>query len=291
MTAQAARPAGASDADSALPTPKPFLKWAGGKGRLATEVLDRLPERIGTYFEPFLGGAAIFFALSNARRFQRAILTDKNAELVNVYRAVQQDVEKLIVELEQLAHSEEAYYEIRAQRPRSLIKRAARTIYLNRTGYNGLYRVNRSGDFNVPFGRYKSPKYCDPPRLRAASLALRDAEIFVADFEHVTQRATRGDAVYFDPPYVPVSRTANFTAYHREPFGPADQARLVGAFRELGAARVHALLSNSDTPETQQLYAGLHVERVTMPRAINSRGSGRGLVGELLVSNTKLDET
>jgi len=244
-----------------------------------------LPERIDTYFEPFLGGAAIFFALSNAGRFQKAILTDKNAELVEVYQTVQQNVEELLVALAAMPHSEQAYYEIRAQSPRGRIGRAARTIYLNRTGYNGLYRVNRSGEFNVPFGRYKNPTYCDPPRLRAASLALKNAQIFVADFEHVAQRATQGDAVYFDPPYVPVSRTANFTAYHREPFGPEDQGRLVQAFRQLGARKVHALLSNSDTPETQQLYAGLHVERVLMPRAINSRGAGRGLVGELLVSH------
>ncbi len=266
-----------------LPPPKPILKWAGGKTRLIPDVLARLPEHITTYYEPFLGGAAVFFALARSNRFEHAILTDKNPELVDVYRAVQQDVESVIEELSRMTHSEQAYYHIRAQKPRGLIKRAARTIYLNRTGYNGLYRVNRSGEFNVPFGRYKNPKYCDPPRLRAASLALQDAEIFVSDFEQATRDATKGDAVYFDPPYVPLSPTSNFTAYQREPFGLGEQERLAILFDELGRRHVHAVLSNSDTPITQQLYKPFHVDKVSMPRAINSRASGRGNVGELLV--------
>lgn len=268
---------------SGLPAPKPILKWAGGKTRLIPDVLARLPERIGTYYEPFLGGAAVFFALAREKRFEHAILTDKNPELVDVYRAVQQDVESVIEELSKMTHSEQAYYHIRAQKPRSLAKRAARTIFLNRTGYNGLYRVNRSGEFNVPFGRYKNPKYCDPPRLRAASLALQGAEIFVSDFEQATRDADRGDAVYFDPPYVPLSPTSNFTAYHREPFGLGEQERLAFHFDELGRRHVHIVLSNSDTPITRQLYEPFHVDDVSMPRAINSRGSGRGRVGELLV--------
>ncbi|MGE0322815.1 MAG: DNA adenine methylase [Polyangiaceae bacterium] len=266
-----------------LPPPKPILKWAGGKTRLIPDVLARLPERIATYYEPFLGGAAVFFALARENRFEHAILTDKNPELVDVYRAVQQDVESVIEELARMPHSEQAYYHIRAQKPRGLVKRAARTIYLNRTGYNGLYRVNRSGEFNVPYGRYKNPKYCDPPRLRAASLALKGAEIFVSDFEQATRDANKGDAIYFDPPYVPLSPTSNFTAYHREPFGLGEQERLAIHFDELGRRHVQIVLSNSDTPITRELYKPFHVDNVSMPRAINSRGSGRGKVGELLV--------
>ncbi|MBX3184536.1 MAG: DNA adenine methylase [Polyangiaceae bacterium] len=266
-----------------LVKPKPVLKWAGGKSSLLPEVLARLPRSIDTYYEPFLGGAAVFFALAAERRFERAVLADKNPELINVYSVVQRHVELLIRELSTMQHDERTYYRVREEIPPGKIRRAARTIYLNRTGYNGLYRVNRSGVFNVPFGRYKNPKVCDEARLRAASQALQHAELHVADFEHATLQAGPGDAVYFDPPYAPSSPTANFTSYHREPFGSEEQRRLVGVFKSLSERGAFTLLSNADTAETRALYRGLVMDEVQVRRPINSRASGRGQVGELLV--------
>jgi DNA adenine methylase len=264
---------------------RPFLKWAGGKTALLGEILGRLPAAIETYYEPFVGGGAVFFALARERRFRRAVLSDANRELVDVYLAVKHDIDPLIAALRKHAarHSEEHYYEVRERSPRSLVERAARVIYLNKTGYNGLYRVNRSGGFNVPYGRYKKPNVCDEPNLRAAHAALARASVEVADFEKVCGRAKRGDAVYLDPPYVPLSKTASFTAYDRHPFGMEEQRRLAAAFGELTDRGVVALLSNSSTPETNELYAGFRSERIGVARAINSRGTARGPVEELLV--------
>lgn len=260
-----------------------MLKWAGGKSQLLEPILARLPERIDTYYEPFVGGAAVFFALAAERRFSRAVLSDKNPEIVGVYRALQEDVEGVIARLRRFKHSEADYYEIRATKPRTLAGRAARTIYLNKTGYNGLYRVNRSGEFNVPFGRHANPRYCDEERLRAAARVLEGVRLEEADFEAVARAAGPGDAVYLDPPYVPLSKTANFVAYDRHPFGPAEHARLAVAFADLARRGVRAVLSNSDTPETRALYGGYHMELVEVARNINSRAEGRGPILEILV--------
>lgn len=262
---------------------RPVLKWAGGKTQLLPQILARLPERIETYFEPFLGGAAVFFALAARDRFQRAVLSDRNPELVSVYRALQEDVEGVIRALSRMRHSETEYYRVRAASPRGLVQRAARIIYLNKTGYNGLYRVNRSGQFNVPFGSYKNPTICDAENLRAAARALQRVEVVEADFEEVCRRAGAGDAVYLDPPYVPLSKTASFTAYDRHPFGPSEHERLARVFAELGRRGVHALLSNSNTPETRALYSGFRAQKVKVARPINSRPNARGPIDELLV--------
>jgi len=266
----------------ALPA-RPVLKWAGGKTQLLPQILGRLPERIETYYEPFMGGAAVFFALAAQDRFRSAVLADRNPELVAVYHALQADVEAVIRALARMRHSEEEYYRVRAQSPRGLVQRAARVIYLNKTGYNGLYRVNRSGQFNVPFGKYKNPTICDSENLRAAARVLCRVQIEVVDFEELCARAGPGDAVYLDPPYVPLSRTASFTAYDRHPFGASEQERLARVFGELEQRGVHALLSNSDTPETRALYRGFQAQRVKVTRPINSRGSARGAIDELLV--------
>jgi DNA adenine methylase len=267
----------------ALPPAQPILKWAGGKSRLLREILPRLPDRIDTYYEPFLGGAAVFFALARERRFKRAVLADTNEELANMYRALQEDVDGVIRHLKRYRHSEDEYYRVREARPRSMAGKAARVIYLNRTGYNGLYRVNGSGKFNVPFGRYKKPNFCNEPRLRAASDALQDVEIRVGDFESACRQARSGDAVYLDPPYVPRSPTANFAHYQRAPFGPEQHQRLAGVFGELSANGISVVLSNSDTPETRELYEGWSPLTVNAPRLINSRAERRGSVTELLV--------
>ena len=247
---------------------RPVLKWAGGKTQILSEILELLPESIGTYFEPFAGGAAVFFALAAQGRFKRAVLADRNPDLLAVYRALQTDPEGVVGELEGMHHSEDEY---------------SRVIYLNKTGYNGLYRVNRSGQFNVPFGRHKNPNFCDADNLRAAGEALAQVEIVEADFEEVCRRARRGDAVYLDPPYVPLSRTANFTAYARHPFGPSEHERLSQSFAALERRGVRAVLSNSDTPATRALYRGFRAKKVKVARNINSRSTARGPVDELLV--------
>lgn len=264
---------------------RPIVKWAGGKRSLVPRILEELPERIGTYYEPFVGGAAVFLALAGERRFERAVITDKNEELINLYTVVQRDVDKLLRKLQQLQGklSEADYYEIRERKPRSNVDRAARLIYLNKTGYNGLYRVNSSGGFNVPYGRYKKPTIYDPERLRAAAVALRDVTIEVADFEDACSEARKGDAVYFDPPYLPVSKTASFSAYHSDAFGLAEHERLAKLFDRLVKLGVCAVLSNSATPETRRLYKRFNASDVQVRRPINSVASRRGAIAELLV--------
>jgi DNA adenine methylase len=274
---------------------RPILKWAGGKARLVPSILPLLPASIETYYEPFVGGAAVFFALASERRFRRAVLSDLNSELVDVYRGVKKDVEAVIRLLRNYRrrHDEDAYYRTRAIDPQSieLVERAARLIYLNKTGYNGLYRVNRAGQFNVPFGRYANPAICDEERLRGASAALRarGVRITVGDFAKVTAQAEPGDAVYFDPPYEPRSTTANFTSYHSQVFGREAHERLARTLEDLTERGVRAVLSNSDTGFTQQLYdvQRFDVYKVQVTRPINSKSSARGRVGELLVDNSR----
>jgi DNA adenine methylase len=266
----------------AEPSQRPLLKWVGGKRQLLGAILARLPERIDTYYEPFVGGGAVFFALAQQRRFRRAVLADSNAELIATYRAVQRDVDAVIASLGRLRHSEEEYYRIRASRPRSEAARAARMIYLNRTGFNGLYRVNRRGEFNVPFGRYQNPRICDAEHLRSVAVALAGVELLVGDFAGVAERARAGDAVYLDPPYVPVSATARFAEYHERPFGPDEHRRLAEVFGALWRRGVVAVLSNSDTELTRALYRAFEVEVVAARRSVNSRASARGPVLELL---------
>jgi DNA adenine methylase len=262
---------------------RPVLKWAGGKRRLVDRIVRRLPSRIGTYYEPFVGGAAVFFELFRKGSFEHAVLCDRNPDLIAVYQALKQDVEAVIRLLAGYRYEEEEYYRVRAQNPRGLYQRAARIIYLNKTGYNGLYRVNRSGRFNVPFGRHKAPVICDKENLRAAARALQRAEIVRDDFERVCAQARPGDAVYLDPPYLPVSKTANFAAYDALPFGIDEHRRLADVFRALERRRVCAVLSNSSTPATREIFGSFpHVE-VDVKRPINSDASRRGPVKELLV--------
>ena len=269
---------------------KPVLKWAGGKRQLLEPILSfverAFPERIEKYYEPFAGGAAVFFALVVHHKFERARLTDMNADLIHVYTTLRDDVDSVITELQkllELGHSEEVYYKVRAKRPTKASARAARLIYLNRTGYNGLYRVNRSGEFNVPFGRYKKPRILDPERLHVAANALQGVELAVQDFEASCKSAKRGDFVYFDPPYVPVSKTANFAAYHSVAFTLAEHERLAKTFAKLAKRGVSTLLSNSDTPQTRELYTSFDTRTVQASRAINSNGARRGKVSEILV--------
>ncbi len=266
--------------------PRPFLKWAGGKTNLLPALLAHVPSRFGTYFEPFVGGGALFFALVRWGRIGRAVLSDINAELIDTYRALKHEVEAVIEHLDTYPHEAEFYYALRARNPWTmpLAERAARMIYLNKTGYNGLYRVNKRGQFNVPFGRYKRPNYKDFDNLRAVARALQGVALRVQSFEAVLEQAQPGDLVYFDPPYDPVSKTARFTQYHASGFGRAEQQRLAEVFRALVARGVYVLLSNADTPFIRSLYQGhARLIPVQAPRFINSKAHKRGPQPELLV--------
>jgi DNA adenine methylase len=282
--------------------PCPVVKWAGGKARLLDRLLARLPEgRFSTYAEPFCGGGAMFFRLSAYEEplFDRAILADKNGELVALYTAIKKQVKPLIERLrvyqdEHYSLDAEArskhFYVVREQKPKTDVERGARLLFLNKTCFNGLWRVNSSGRFNVPFGKYAKPRILDAAVLQAAHRALQKATIIHDDFSVVTKSLKKGDFAYFDPPYVPVSKTANFTAYS-SPFGPEEQERLAKELARLRKVGVRAMLSNAATAEMIALYEGheFHVGRIHAARAINSDPSKRGTVEELVV--TTYDES
>jgi DNA adenine methylase len=244
-----------------------------------------VPPAIGTYYEPFVGAGALFFALAAARKFKRAVIADTNSDLIDCYLAVRDQLNDVIDELRRYRYERDAYYAVRALDPEKLspAERAARVIYLNRCGYNGLYRVNSAGHFNVPFGRHRSVLICDVDRLQAASAALQGVDIRRQDFDATVTDARPGDFVYLDPPYVPLSRTSSFTAYAQGRFGAEEQSRLAATLRRLGAAGVATVLSNSDCPTTRKLYRHLPRQKIAVRRAINSVATARGPVAELLV--------
>ncbi|MGE0548073.1 MAG: DNA adenine methylase [Kofleriaceae bacterium] len=264
-----------------------MIKWVGGKTKLLPELLDRMPDSFGRYFEPFAGGAAMFFRIAP----RRAVLADSNTDLIALYSAIANDVGAVIrrLEVHRKAHDEAHYYGMRAQwndhsMSWSAADRAAAFIYLNKTCFNGLWRVNRSGDFNVPIGRYTDPPICVPDTLRAAQTVLARATLRCADYQTVVADAVRGDFLYFDPPYDPVTPTANFTSYSADGFGPDDQRALAETARKLVSRGCKVMLSNSDTPFIRSLYKGMQVDRVKCPRAINSNAARRGDVDELIIT-------
>jgi DNA adenine methylase len=272
-------------------TPHPFLKWAGGKGQLLTEILPRIERAgaFGRYHEPFVGGGAVFFGLARAGRLggADARLSDNNAGLIETYQAVRNDVERLIalLKMHRVRHGKEYYYAVRAAVPDDPTERAARIIYLNRTCFNGLYRENSKGEFNVPIGSYTAPRICDENNLRAVADILKTAHVEQRHFATVLDLAAPGDFVYFDPPYHPVSKTASFTAYDKGGFGEDDQRELAAVFGELTRRGIKALLSNSMTDLVRDLYGKYEIECVHATRAVNSRADRRGAVEEALVRN------
>lgn len=274
--------------------PRPFLKWAGGKTQLVDELTRRMPAYFINYHEPFIGGGALFFKLYRESRIHHAVISDLNAELVDTYIAIRDHVDEVIDLLSGFPHNEHFYYRLRSQDPgeMDLPNRAARMIYLNKTGYNGLYRVNRQGGFNVPFGSYKSPQYCDKANLHAVSKALQNVEIVCASFEDVLERASAGDLVYFDPPYAPLSQTSNFTSYHANGFSAEDQKRLRDVCKELGKRSVNVMLSNSSAEIIRALFASSRfvIGEVKANRAINCNGERRGKLIELIVTNYPLEK-
>jgi DNA adenine methylase len=260
------------------------VKWAGGKGQLVGQFRELFPASFERYYEPFVGGGAVFLALRPAR----ATLADLNAELIDCWKAVRDDPEGLMAALDRHPYERSHFYHVRDLDPGSLdpVERAARFIYLNKSCYNGLYRVNRQGRFNVPFGRYaRRPAYYERENLLAISRLLRRVKLLRAPFEEAVAGAKSGDFVYFDPPYDPLSKTANFTSYTEGSFTRDDQRRLADLARELDRRGVMFAVSNSDTPEVRRLYRGFRVHVVLAPRNINCKANGRGRVQELLIVN------
>lgn len=260
----------------------PYLKWAGGKRSMLRHLVPHVPPSYGTYFEPFVGGGALFFALQP----EKAVLSDVNRRLVRSYAAVRDDVDAVVELLKTYPYDKEFFLTMRAVRidDHSDVEVAAWLIYLNRSCFNGLYRVNRDNVFNVPFGRYSNPTICDETNLRACSERLRGVAILHEPFETVLGRAAPGDFVYFDPPYLPLSATSSFTGYSADGFGLDDHRRLRDVARELKAHGVRVLISNSAAPAVRELYAeGFEIEEVLAGRAINARGDGRGRIPELII--------
>ena len=275
--------------------PKPFIKWAGGKRALLPELLRLMPESFNNYFEPFIGGGALFFELTRLGLLngKKVYLFDANDELINTYQTVKKHPKKLLGQLKefQAKHSEEFYYATRAMDREPNFKslpaevRAARFIYLNKTCFNGLWRVNSKGYHNVPSGKYKNPTIYDEGVIMAASAALQNAKIQNADFAKVLDFADKGDFVYFDPPYYPLTPTSSFTAYHENAFLDEEQKRLHGVFKELADSGISVMHSNSDTEFIKELYKGYDIEFVEVNRFINSKSSGRGKIREIITRN------
>jgi DNA adenine methylase len=273
------------------PTAAPFVKWAGGKSQLLS-TLDSIIPAFTSYFEPFLGGGALFFHLASTRPPFNAHLSDANSELVNAYNSLRNDVKGLIMMLERHQRNYRKapvryYYKLRSSHPANNLEAAARFITLNKTCYNGLYRVNRKGSFNVPIGRYRNPNICDREQLRSASTVLNynNARIVACDYKIALRKADNGDFVYLDPPFDPLSSTAHFVDYTRSGFSETDQIELAQTFRELDSKGCKVLLSNSDTKLTRDLYSGFKHSTVRVTRAINSNSLARTGYRELLISN------
>lgn len=264
--------------------PKPVIKWAGGKGQLLSDLHRRKPKSFGRYIEPFIGGGAFFFDLMpNA-----AIIADSNPELVNLYRCLRDDYEAILRHLITFQNEEQFFYQLRAVKFGDLepAYAAARTIFLNRTCFNGLYRVNKKGEFNVPFGRYKNPNFCDPDVLRAASFALQGVTIEEGDYLTVLQKhAKAGDFVFLDPPYLPISEYSDFKRYTKEQFYEDDHRDLADEVRRLQKLGCHVVLTNSNHPLVHELYNGLDIEVIRTKRNISSRASSR--LGEDVIVTAK----
>ena len=292
---------------------KPFIKWVGGKGQLLEQLSALLPKDIGerknlTYVEPFVGGGAmLFYMLGTYPNIKRAIINDFNPDLTNVYRVIRDKPEDLIVALEryreqygQLDAEEERKEFYLAERDKynlngqSDVDRAASFIFLNRTCFNGLYRVNTKGEFNVPFGKAKNPLICDRETILNDSQLLQKVEILTGDFSDVAQKIRSKAFFYFDPPYRPLTKTAAFTAYQKEGFNDEAQKRLAEFCRELDATGHQFLLSNRDPHNSDpndnffdDLYVGFDINRVQAARAINSKADGRGKISEIAIRNYK----
>ncbi len=300
------------------PPAHPFLKWAGGKTQLLRQLSQRLPAEIKNgeitnYVEPFVGGGAVFFSLTNKFPFKTRYIFDLNEELILVYRVIKKSTDKLIHELDFLESEyisgsnedrERLFYSVRDlfnQKKQGInfqkydpgwVTRAAYCIFLNRTCYNGLFRMNRKGEFNVPFGKYKNPRILNKNNLREVACILNKTSIIPGDFTGCKKYVDNKTFVYLDPPYRPISTTSSFTAYSKDGFSDKDQDRLAGLFHELDKKGAKIMLSNSDPrsenpndPFFEELYSDYTIERVPARRIINCNGSDRGQINELIITN------
>lgn len=270
---------------------KPVTKWVGGKRQLLPQLLKYMPNDFTNYYEPFIGGGALLFEIAP----KIAVINDNNEELINMYNVIKNAPNELIeaLKVHQLNNSKEYYLNVRSwDRDGTIaqltsVDRAARLMYMLRVDFNGLYRVNSKGQFNVPYGRYKNPRIVNEEDILAVShyFNTNNVNILCGDFSISVENAERNDLVYFDPPYIPLNSSSNFTSYTKEGFDLSDQKRLSNTFFELADKGVHVMLSNSDTEITRELYKGANIHSVEANRAINSKGSKRGKVGELIVTS------
>ncbi len=278
--------------------PHPFLKWAGGKRQLISQMSSYFPKNFSKYIEPFVGGGAVFFYLflNKMLKDKEVILIDINPELINCYKIIKNNTNELIKSLKNHMNEKEYYYKIRAK-DRSLveynkmsnIEKASRTIYLNKCCYNGLYRVNSKGQFNVPFGKYKNPNFCDEENLLAVSKALKNVNILHGSFELCLNYADKDDFIYFDPPYFPLSKTSSFTSYTKEDFGEDSQKKLFKVFKELDERGCKLMLSNSANNFIKSLYKEYKIITLKAKRVINCDAEKRGSINTLLIYNNILD--
>ena len=265
----------------------PIVKWVGGKRQLMFELLKNMPKEYNRYFEPFIGGGALFFELQP----QNAYISDMNEELINLYSVVRDNVYELIEDLSKHEVSKEYFLGIRnidrteKYAELSDVERASRFIYLKITCFNGMYRVNSHGQFNVPFGHYKNPRIIDENNLLNCSKLLKKTEIKCADFSEILTKVKKGDFVYFDPPYVPLNETSSFTSYTKDGFDIDMQFKLRDVCDELDSKGVKFMLSNSDTKLVNELYANYEIKKVFASRQINANADGRGKITEVLVRN------
>jgi DNA adenine methylase len=275
-------------------SPKPFVKWAGGKRQLLPEIQKHLPEKFGSYFEPFLGGGALLFNLFSENKNLKGHVSDLNSDLVLSYVTIRDNLEGLLKSLQKhsdryFSDSESYYYSVRESNPKNQIEKVSRLLFLNRTCFNGLYRVNSKGKFNVPLGRYSHPNIVQEENLRSVNQFLNQNKITIKcqDFSSTIEKAKKGDFVYFDPPYQPVSKTANFTSYTNGNFGLNDLKRLAKVSNQLAKKGVNVLLSNSSSKQVRDLFSSKdwEINKIEANRAINSDSNKRTGHFELLIKN------
>jgi DNA adenine methylase len=277
---------------SEFPKCYPFVKWAGGKRQLLLQISKFIPRHFERYFEPFLGGGAVYFYLSNNGRNFTAYLSDLNEELINAYEVIKNYPQKLIDTLEYNQsqyrnHGRPYYLKLRATKCFNLVEKAARFITLNKTCFNGLYRVNKSGEFNTPPGKYKNPLICDTENLCNVANLLKNTSTHLihGDYQKILEYSRDGDFIYLDPPYSPASPSSNFTSYTSQCFDDNDQRRLARVVKDLDDKKCKILLSNSATPLVKELYQGYSILETNANRAINSNASKRSGHKELLICN------
>jgi DNA adenine methylase len=267
--------------------PKPFIKWAGGKRQIIKELTDSLPKNYNRYFEPFIGGGALFFAI----RPKNAYISDINPELINLYNTVKNNTHSLIKDLRRYKNTETEFYKIRNldrtpdYKNLTNIEKAGRFIYLNKTCYNGLYRTNSKGQFNAPYGFYKNPNIIDEQNLKICSELLKETEIGLSDFSNIENKIKTHDFVYFDPPYIPINKTSSFTKYYKDDFNTGSQIKLKELCDRLNKKNIYFMLSNSYNETALNLYKEYNIKKINAIRAINCKADKRGTINELIITN------